>query len=194
MLALTASIAGCGSTANDANLATTAAAAAAPANAASSGSGRTTDPTESPIARLEPYAPVELSTWGREAPAAERHAVAALVRRYYVALAGPDGVTACSLYHPDLVKAVIAETKFAHSPLHMYGAPTCAAAVARHFRDLYATYHVRPGPSFTAVTVTHVRVKGDEGYAEFHSGVTQNGEIPIRRDGRKWQIYAILGR
>jgi hypothetical protein len=187
-----AAMIGCAGTHGAASLVTQSAATVSSSTTSNTVEGN--DTTENLVARIEPLPPSSLPRWGHEASTPERRAVAQLVRRYYVAVAAADGRTVCSLMHPTLESAIVEDYRHQAGEAGASRATTCAEIQSRALRRLFKSLGSAPARGFSAVAVTHVRFKGVEGFAEFTSPITQHGEIPLRRSGTRWLIYALLGR
>lgn len=171
-VALTLVAGACGGTGKNTNVAS---------NAASGSSTATTPHATSPEAG-------PIVEYGHEASSADKQAITALVKRYYLAAAKDDGATACSLIYSPLSESVAEDYGQAPGPAYLEG-KTCAVVMAKLFRHLSGQ-----SPSVLAATeVTGVRVKGRKGFALLRSAAIPEGDIPVTRELGTWRVGTLIG-
>jgi hypothetical protein len=119
------------------------------------------------------------------AKAADWHAIATLVRRYYAAAATRDGTVACSLLYFILAESVVEDYAHPPGPLYLRGAPSCQAVLARVFNRFHAELSQPP-------RVTAVGVQGMLAHAIVEWSGLPTGMMEAKREGRVWKIDSVL--
>jgi hypothetical protein len=130
----------------------------------------------------------EITTYGHKASAADKQAIMALVKRFYVAAGQDDGANACSLIYSILAEAIPEDYGQPPGPPSLSG-KTCAVVMSKLFRQV-------PGqpPAVLATTeVTGVRVKGRKGYALLRSKVMPAGDISVELELGTWKVGSLIG-
>jgi hypothetical protein len=123
-------------------------------------------------------------TFGRVAGPTETRAAAVVVERYYRAVAVNDGATACRLMYPSMAQAT-PETIGPLAGRH----ESCATVMTLLFR----TRDGSPTRDVAGIVVAKLRVKGARGIALLRSPTMHEGEIVLRREGRRWMVLDRLG-
>lgn len=128
---------------------------------------------------------------GRPASTSDVHAVKALVRRYFAAIASLDGRTACSLmlarvaaHVPEILGNGTVRPSFVHGG-------TCPQIAA----SMFVFYRRQLRAEAGAVEVVAVRVHGASGLAVL--GFRRDPSLPLRvielgREGDRWRVDGIL--
>jgi hypothetical protein len=125
--------------------------------------------------------------FGHEADAADKHAITAIVKRYYAVGAAGDGTMACSMLSPGLARAVPEDYgRNSAGPAYLRAGTNCPGVMDLLFRRLHAQL-------VAAVAVTSVRVSHDEGFALLGSQSVSAGDIAVLRQDGVWKIDAVLG-
>jgi hypothetical protein len=128
-------------------------------------------------------------TAGVAASDAERSAIAALVKRYYAAVAADNGAQACSLLYPPLGKAIVEDYGNSVSPSYLRG-KTCSVVMSKIFKHRRG----QPTSDVSGIEVTGVRVvNGTAAIVLLHSPTMPVGEISLSREGKKWTVDLLLG-
>lgn len=125
--------------------------------------------------------------FGHAASAADRRAIAALVKRYYMAAAAADGTTACSTIESSIAKAVPEALGTSAGPSYARG-DTCAVVMSKIFRASHrqlAAYAAR-------IQVARVRLDRGSGLAVLSFGTLPARQIPVIREGSAWKLEAVL--
>jgi hypothetical protein len=155
------------------------------AGSSTTGSSSTGTGTSSTPSRGATRGDESIKNFGQPASAAETQAVGATVKRYYAALAGADGATACSLLSARISRSLTAG--LGRSPkLRDKGCPGIIALLFKH-RARQAS------AALAGVEVTKVRVDGNRGFALLHSKSTNTTEVPIVRENGEWKVGALIG-
>jgi hypothetical protein len=121
-----------------------------------------------------------------EAETGDMLAAAAVVERYYAALAAGDGARACSLLIPKLASSVAEDYGQAPGPSFLRGGKTCPAVIAllsKHFRARLAN----------TVTVTGVRITGDNAFVILSSKTPPLSDLNLQRIGGAWKFAELIG-
>ena len=125
--------------------------------------------------------------YGRAASPAEARALTALFRRYYAAAAVSDGATACAMLEPAIARAVPADYgRQSAGPPYLRTATTCPGVMSLLFKHFH-------GQVTAAITVTGVRIKGQEAYVLLGSRTIPAGYVTLRRGGSGWRVVNLLG-
>jgi hypothetical protein len=127
----------------------------------------------------------DVLNYGHAAGARDARAITTFLERYYAAAVAGDGATACSMIYPALARSV-AEDYGRYGPLYLRGGKTCAAVMAL----LFEHYH---GELAGGITVTGVRVKGEEAYALLGSTTKPASYAILVRGGGAWKMMGLLG-
>jgi hypothetical protein len=121
--------------------------------------------------------------FGHAASAADERAIAALVKRYYVAAAAGDGVTACRLIYSVIAESVVEE----YGQLPALRGRSCPAVVSKLFRQ-----HRSPSTGDAgALEVIRVRVDAGRGVAIVRFGRLTERQVVVRREGGAWKLAAL---
>jgi hypothetical protein len=118
--------------------------------------------------------------------AADKLAVATVVKRYYAALAAGDGVTACSMILSNLARSAPEDYGQAPGPSFLRGGKTCPAIIvllSKHFHARLAD----------AVEVTSVHVNRHSAVALLHSATLPASVFDLEREGGVWKVGGLLG-
>jgi ketosteroid isomerase-like protein len=118
--------------------------------------------------------------YGREANAADKLAVTAVVKHYYAAAAKGDGATACSLLDRTLATG-LGESRGDRV--------ACADVIASYFKDQHEQL---AADEVSTMTVLDVRVDGNEGIATVAFRNAPSGRILVRREEDAWKVNALL--
>jgi hypothetical protein len=136
-----------------------------------------------------------LRHYGHVADAADRWAIAALVKRYYDAGAAGDGATACALIDSGLASSPsLGEKAEAVYPPAPSVQPLRGWSCARIVSLLFEEDHRRLAADHASVVVTGVRVEGNKGLALLGFSTTPERWIPLRREHGGWKVEALLDR
>jgi hypothetical protein len=125
--------------------------------------------------------------YGHAVSATDKHALTAVVERYYAAAAAGDGATACSLIKPSFARAIPEDYGQAPGPAYLRGAKTCPAVMSLLFRHSH-------GQLTGAIEVTGVRVMGNQAFVLLDSMTVPASFINVERTGGAWRIVGLLGR
>jgi hypothetical protein len=123
--------------------------------------------------------------FGNAAIAAERRAIAALVKRYYAAAAASDGAKACPLIYSTLEEAIPEDYGQPPGPAYARG-KTCAVVMSKLFGHAHSQLAGR-------FEVTGVRVEGREARALLGSSTVPASFVVVKRERGAWKIGALLG-
>lgn len=123
--------------------------------------------------------------FGHAAGAADRRAVARLLRRYYAAVASVDSATVCELLDPSLVGETGGSSSEAGS--HSY-VGACAATVSNHLKSALG----RTRAELLAVRTVAVRVRGDHGFGLLRVPPSELRYMPVRRSAGAWKVDALI--
>lgn len=123
--------------------------------------------------------------YGHAASAGEGPALTAIVKRYYAAAAAADGVAACSLITPVLVRAIPEDYGKPPGLPYMRG-KTCAVVMTHLFMHSHRRLAGR-------IRVTGVRVQGDRAYVLIGSHTAPAVYVNVERVGGVWRIAGLLG-
>jgi hypothetical protein len=123
--------------------------------------------------------------FGHAAIAAERRAIAALVKRYYAAAAASDGAKACPLINSALEEAIPEDYGQPPGPAYARG-KTCAVVMSKLFEHAHSQLA-------GAFEVTGVRVEGREARALLGSRAVPASFVSVKRERGAWKIGALLG-
>jgi hypothetical protein len=173
-VALSFAVGSCGSTGKDARVAS---------SPSSTFSKTTTAPSRADVAAAK-----DITEYGQEASSADRHAITALVKRYYAAAAADDGATACALIYSPLSESVAEDYGQAPGPASLQGR-TCQVVMSKFFRQVPG----QPAAVLATTEVTGVRVKGRRGFALLRSKAVPEGDIPVERELGTWKIGTLIG-
>jgi hypothetical protein len=127
-----------------------------------------------------------IRSYGHAASAADKRAIAALVKRYYAAAAASDGAKACPLMYSTLQEAIPEDYGQPPGPAYARG-KTCAVVMSK----LFAHVHSRLAGAFE---MTGVRVDGREARALLGSRTTPARFILATRERGAWKIDELLGQ
>jgi hypothetical protein len=123
--------------------------------------------------------------FGHEASAAERQAIAALLRRYYALATRGDGRKACGLMHPLIVEHIPEE--YEEQPAG-YG-HTCATVMSK----LFQMRHARLVLDSSTLVLTGVRAEGDRALVLVRfAGEPVPDHIAVHREGSSWKIWELF--
>lgn len=126
--------------------------------------------------------------FGHPANSADRHAITALVKRYYrVALAG-QGRKGCSMLYPSLAEAAPEDdSREPGTPAYMQNANSCTEVLD----DLFRHYHAQLATELPKLNITRVRVRGYDGFAFLSFGALAQRKISVIRTRRGWNLSQI---
>jgi hypothetical protein len=124
-------------------------------------------------------------TFGAKASAPEAQAIAAIVKRYYVAASVSDGGKACATILPGFAAAIPLDYGRDGSA-YLRGAKTCQAVMTRLFKHLHHELSVPP-------TVVAVRVSGERALALLGSRKMPASYIDLQRERGAWMIDELTG-
>lgn len=127
--------------------------------------------------------------FGHAARAADRSAIAALVRRYFAVAAAADGVAACSMIVPSFAKSVPEDLGQSPGPPYSRG-KTCAVVMSKTFEH----YHRQLAAHAASLEVSRVRVEGSMGLAVLAFKGLPGRQIQVAREGGVWMMDALLDR
>jgi hypothetical protein len=126
--------------------------------------------------------------YGRAASAADKRAVASVIKRYYTAAVAADGATACSLINSVIAESVVEDYGQATGPQSLRGR-TCATVMSMLFKQR----HGQVAAELPTLEVTSVRVEDNRGWALLGFGPAKPpGRILIHRDGAAWRVGELL--
>ncbi len=125
--------------------------------------------------------------YGQPASAADEHAVAALVRRYYAAAAVDDGAKACALIYSIFKESIPEDYGQSPGPPGLRG-KTCATVMTKLFKQR----HSRRVSDLAALRVTGVRVRGRKGFALLALSTPGKRYISLEREHGTWRIDALV--
>ncbi|HEX4836935.1 MAG TPA: hypothetical protein VFV03_00190 [Solirubrobacteraceae bacterium] len=155
-------------------------------NAAAASPAQETIPLEAPNSAEDNGDDMTIFTYGHAASAADRRAIAAVVGRYYAAVAAEDGASACSLMPARVARAVPQEWgRPGPGPPYMKG-KTCAGIMSKMFIHFHSQLTDVP-------RVSGVRVKGASARALLRSSTLPFIYTTLRREGGAWRIGDLLG-
>lgn len=129
-------------------------------------------------------APANAGTYGHSADAAERAAVTHVVQAYYAALSSGHEVAACGMLAPH-IQALLERSIRRTRLLHGKG---CVGAFKLIFGQGGRNSSISP-----TVSVTGVRVDGDNGYALFSTQTIPSAQIHVERERGAWKIASLIG-
>jgi hypothetical protein len=126
--------------------------------------------------------------YGHAAGAADRQAVAAVVKRYYAAAAAGDGAKGCSLIY-----SIYAETIPENYGRPPAGPPalrgkTCAEVMSKVFKQRQPQL----AADSATLKVTGARLEGNRGWALMSFKTMPARSILVHRERGAWKIYALL--
>jgi hypothetical protein len=121
---------------------------------------------------------------GKAAPAPQERAIAALVKRYYAALAAGRGSRACALMAPTLAETLAEAYGGGGGPAFLRGAHSCTAIVSL---DAAHLEHQLRG----VVAVTGVRIEGETARALLGSTTMPASYLGLLRVAGTWRIAAL---
>jgi hypothetical protein len=121
-----------------------------------------------------------LSAYGGKADAADKRAIASLVKSYYAASAAGEAARACSLLYGTLARGLA----------NQQGGPTrgCADPMA----VLLGQQRARLASEKASLIVVAVHVKGNLGLAVLGFKRTPESEMVVDREDRTWKIDALV--
>jgi hypothetical protein len=122
--------------------------------------------------------------YGHAASEPEKHAITALVARYYAAAAADDGASACTLIYGIVVETI--PESYSLSPELAGG--TCAAVMSNVFKQR----HKQLAAEAAALKVTEVRVEGKKGLALMYFGATPESHIYVHREDGAWKVESLF--
>jgi hypothetical protein len=126
---------------------------------------------------------------GKEASAAERLIITALIKRYYaLALAG-DGAKACSIIYSSLAESLPEDYGQSSGPSFMRGAKTCAATLTLLFKH----YHDQLAIEIPKLAVGRIRIHERHGTVLLTFGSLRGQYTSVMREGKIWKIAVLLG-
>lgn len=129
--------------------------------------------------------PPFLKAYGTPATSADRRAVSALVKRYYLAAAAEDGATACSLLTSALANSVAGGVDRSASSAVGGCGPSMSLLLRQQHRSLTAR---EPA----TMVVIGVYLKGDLGLALLGFRRIPESTILVEREARVWKIDALF--
>lgn len=178
-------LAGCGgggshTATSGSSITVSSAGAATPSTSSTSATGAATHTAKSSSTPSVPNA----TTYGHPASAADKAAVAQVVKAYYASLSSGHEAAACSMLS-NRIEGLL-ERSVKRSPLlHGKG---CIGA----YKLLFGRRPGRPNVVASTVSVTGVRVSGDRGYALVATRSIPSGQIRIEREHGSWKIGSLI--
>jgi hypothetical protein len=130
-----------------------------------------------------------INGYGHEASAADRRAIAALVKRYYAAAATDNGAKACSMVYSIFAESIPEDYGKPPGPPAFRGLKTCAAVVSKLFKMLPG----QPPSVLYKTEVTGVRLYGNHGFAQLHSSAIPTGKFFVERERGVWKAGTLIG-
>lgn len=124
--------------------------------------------------------------YGRPARSFDKRSIIAVVKRYYAAVSAGTGGTACSLIVPSLARSVHEDYGSGAGPSYLRGGVTCQAVISRlssHFKN----------PLADSISITAVRVHGNQAQAVLDSRTMFASHITLRRTHDVWRVAQLLG-
>jgi hypothetical protein len=136
----------------------------------------------------EPNNSVKLP-FGHPARAADRQAIARLIRRYYAAALAADGGAACSMLYITLAESVVED--YGHGsagPPYLRQGRTCPAVMELLFK------HYRPQIAMKQplLEVSRVQLARRNGLVILSFGKTPEREISVRAQGSAWKLDSLI--
>jgi hypothetical protein len=129
--------------------------------------------------------------YGHAVGGGEQRAVAALLGRFYAAVAAGDGAGACSLLYGPLTRAPGLYRAIPKADAPAPGSPLLRGNCAQVATLLFGierpelAEHGRP-------QLVEARVSGDRGIAVIGFASAPERQLPLRRDGGTWKVAALL--
>lgn len=134
-----------------------------------------------------------IRSFGHATSAANRRAIAALVKRYYTAAAAGDGARACSLIYSGLAKSSnLGEMVEAVYPPAPSVPPLRGESCARIMSLLFTEHRQALAADVATVEVTRVGVDGNRGLALLGFRTTPERQIAVLREHHTWKIDSLL--
>jgi hypothetical protein len=158
----------------------------ASSNAAATGRALATIALETPNPHEDNDDDRTIYVYGHAASAADRQAVTAVVKRYYVAAAADDGATACSLIVSTLARAIPEDYGQASGPSYLRGGETCQAIMLKMFIHFHSQLA-------GTIEVTGVRVKRNHAFALLRSSTFPFVYTELEHEGGVWKVQRLLG-
>jgi hypothetical protein len=132
----------------------------------------------------------DIYTYKHSASPADRRAITALVKRYYVAAAADNGAEACGMMYSILAESIPETYGRPPGPPELRG-KTCAVVMSKLFKHVAG----QPPPVLAATKVTGMHLVGvRKGLVELHSTAMSIGEIEVERERGVWKIAGLIGR
>jgi hypothetical protein len=123
--------------------------------------------------------------YGQPASAADGQAVTETVTRYYTAAAKADGATGCSLLVRSLSSSVVEDYGGRATQPYLQGSKTCKELMSKLFRHVHSKVLGR-------VTVTSVRVEGNQAEAMIESRTMPASQITVERKPGGWRMAELF--
>lgn len=115
----------------------------------------------------------------------EQRALIAFVKGYFGAGAAEDGATACSMIIASISKAIPEDYGSGAGPSYLRG-KTCAVVMGLLFKHLH-------GQMTAPITVSAVRVRGNEARIVVGSPATPVSYLPMKRERGAWKLIGLIG-
>jgi hypothetical protein len=126
--------------------------------------------------------------FGHDASPSERHAIVALVKRYYQVALGDEGKRGCSMLYSTIAEtAVEDDSREPGTPAYMHGLTTCAGVL----KALFWHYHAQLAAEVPKLQVTRVRLQEHHGFAVLHFGTLPERRISVERERHTWKMSQI---
>jgi hypothetical protein len=124
---------------------------------------------------------------GQAAGAADRSALAGLVRHYYAVAAAGDGAKACSLLYWPTAELLVEEHEGNNGSPSLRG-NTCGQIASK----LFARHRHELARQIAALEVTEVQVKGNRGFVRLRFAATPEHVVSVHREGGVWKVSVLL--
>lgn len=127
-------------------------------------------------------------TVGHLATQSDRLAVAAVIKRYYAALAESNGAETCSLLYYVTMEATAEGDEGPGTEAYTSSAKACAAVVAYLSRQR----HKELARDRARLEIVGVRVDGARGWVLLQFGSGRERRVLIHREGRIWKVDTLF--
>jgi hypothetical protein len=122
--------------------------------------------------------------YGNRASPADRRAITALVKRYYVAAASADGGKACPMVYGLIAERLTEE----YAQAHGMSSGSCATALSALFKQRHGQLASDP----SLLKVTRIRIGGDKGYVFVFLGSVPEPYLTVHREEGAWKIESLF--
>jgi hypothetical protein len=131
----------------------------------------------------------EIAVYGPSASAADKRAIAVIVKRYYRVAAAGDGAKACAMMYTVLSDVVPEDFGSAYGPSYMRG-KTCPVVMSRLFKHSHAKLVAQLRGT---LEVADVRIKDNRAFVLLGSTTMPASELFVHREHGVWKIDSMLG-